>query len=335
MSPFETDVIVVGAGPAGLFAVFECGMLKLKCHVVDALPQVGGQCQALYPEKYIYDIPAHPKILAQDLIASLKEQAQPFAPHYHLGVQVVSLAREGEGWLAGLSDGTQIKAPAVIIAAGCGAFGPNRPPLAGIETYEGKSVHYFVARREDFRDKRVVIAGGGDSAVDWALSLSELAASVQIVHRRAKFRAAPDSEEKLKALVAQGKIELVTPYQLHGLEGADGQLSAVIVATLEGQTKRLDADVLLPFFGMAMELGPIAQWDLTMDGAHIAVDPGTMATNHPGIFAIGDICTYPAKLKLILSGFAEGAQAAHAAYPLARPGHALHIEHSSTAGVPH
>jgi thioredoxin reductase (NADPH) len=304
--------------------------------VVDALAQVGGQCQALYPEKYIYDIPAHPKLLAQDLIARLAEQAQPFAPHYHLGTQVTSLTRQEDGrWLAGLSDGTRILAPAVIVAAGAGAFGPNRPPLAGIEDFEGKSVHYFVSRREDFRDKRVVIAGGGDSAVDWALSLSELAASVQVVHRRPKFRAAPDSEEKLKALVAQGRIELVVPYQLHGLEGADGQVSAVIVATLDGQTKRLDADVLLPFFGMAMELGPIAHWDLAMDGAHIAVTSATMATNQPGIFAIGDICTYPGKLKLILSGFAEAAQAAHAAYAHARPGHALHMEHSTTSGVPH
>ena len=304
MSTYETDVVIVGAGPAGLFSVFQCGMLKLKTHVVDVLDHAGGQCQALYPEKFIYDIPAHPRLTAQELVERLLVQAEPFSPVYHLGRQVVSLARTSDNrWRAGLSDGSEIVAGAVIVAAGCGAFGPNRPPLAEIERYEGRSVHYFVARREQFRGKRVVIAGGGDSAVDWALNLAEIAERVMVVHRRPKFRAAPDSEAKLHALAEQGALDLVVPYQLQGLDGKDGVLRAVRVATLEGEIRVLPADDLLAFFGMSMDLGPIAQWDLTMDGAHIDVNPATMLTNLPGVFAVGDICTYPGKLKLILMGY--------------------------------
>lgn len=331
---YETDAVVVGAGPVGLFAVFECGMVKLKCHVVDALDAVGGQCTALYPEKPIFDIPGHPRILAADLIARLTEQAAPFSPVYHLGRQMVGLERSGDGWCCTLSDGTTIVAKVVIIAAGCGAFGPNRPPLDGIEAYEGKGVSYFVTRREEYRDKHVVIAGGGDSAVDWAISLADVAAKVMVVHRRPKFRAAPESEARLKALADDGAIELVVPYQLHGLEGDESKLSAVIVATLDGETRRLQADALLPFFGLAMNLGPIAEWGLNMDRNQIALDPASMATNAPGILAIGDICTYSGKLKLILSGFAEAARAAHTAHDLAHPGEALHFEYSTTSGVP-
>lgn len=332
----ETDVVVIGAGPVGLFAVFQCGMVRLKCHVVDALDSVGGQCSALYPEKPIFDIPGHPRILAADLIDRLAEQAQPFHPVFHLNRQVVSLVRdEDKGrWTCGLSDGTSISAPAVIVAAGCGAFGPNRPPLEGLEAFEGSSVFYYVKKREDFRGKRVVIAGGGDSAVDWAISLAEVAEKVMVVHRRPKFRAAPESEARLKQMADSGQIELVVPYQLHGLEGESGQLSAVAVATLDGEIRRLDADTLLPFFGLAMNLGPIAEWGLGMDRSQITVDAATMATTAPGILAAGDICTYPGKLKLILSGFAEAARAAHTAHALAHPGEALHFEHSTTTGVP-
>ena len=335
MNTHMTDVLVVGAGPVGLFTVFECGMVRLRCHVVDALDAVGGQCQALYPEKPIYDIPGHPSILAADLVARLHEQAAPFDPVYHLGQQVVSLARRQDGsWRCGLSDGTVIVAAAVIIAAGCGAFGPNRPPLEGIEAYEGQGVFYFVTRREDFRGKRVVIAGGGDSAVDWAISLSEIAASVALVHRRPKFRAAPESEERLRILSQSGAVDLVVPYQLYGLEGQGGRLDAVIVATLDGETRRLPADILLPFFGMSMDLGPIAQWGLESQDSAITVDPATMATSEAGVLAVGDICTYPGKLRLILAGFAEAARAAHSAAAIVRPGEALHFEHSTTSGVP-
>ncbi|OAN50187.1 ferredoxin--NADP(+) reductase [Paramagnetospirillum marisnigri] len=335
MTIHQTDAVVIGAGPAGLFSVFQCGMVKLRCHVVDALEAVGGQLSALYPEKPIYDIPGHPKVLAADLVDGLAEQAAPFAPVYHFGVQVDSLAREADGrWRCGLSNGESILAPVVIIAAGGGAFGPNRPPLEGLDRFEGSSVFYLVRRREDFRDKRVVIAGGGDSAVDWAISLSEVAAKVMVVHRRPKFRAAPESEARLKQLAESGTIDLVVPYQLHGLEGEGATLSAVVVADLEGATKRLEADCLLPFYGLSTNLGPIADWGLTMDRHVIAVDPASCATSAPGVYAVGDICTYPGKLKLILSGFAEAARAAHSAHGVVHPGEALHFEHSTTSGVP-
>jgi thioredoxin reductase (NADPH) len=333
-STHQTDVAIVGAGPVGLFAVFECGMLKMRTAVIDALDIAGGQCAALYPEKPIYDIPGYPRIEAMALIEKLLEQARPFHPSYHLGQQVEAVEQAGEGWRLTTSAGTRIEARCIFIAAGVGAFGPNRPPLAGIEGYEGRSVFYLVKRRDDFRDKRVVIAGGGDSAVDWANSLAELAAKIYVVHRRPKFRAAPESVAMMERLAAAGRIELVVPYQLHGLEGSDGKLAAVTVQTLEGQVRRLEADVLLPFFGLAMNLGPIARWGLALDRNHIKVDTAAFETSAKGIHAIGDIATYPGKLKLILTGFAEAAAAAHAAYARVHPGEALHFEYSTTKGVP-
>jgi thioredoxin reductase (NADPH) len=332
---FDADVVIVGAGPVGLFAIFECGMLKLSCHVVDALDAVGGQCIALYPEKPIYDIPGFPSIDAAALIDRLAEQAAPFDPVYHLGQQVVRLERSGSGFVLETSAGIRIACRAVIVAGGAGAFGPNRPPLDGLEQYENRSVFYLVKRRQDFAGRRVVVAGGGDSAVDWAVSLAEIAAHVMVVHRRDKFRAAPESIARLRKLAADGRVEMVVPYQLAGLEGVDGALTGVRVATLDGAERVLAADRLLPFFGLAMELGPIADWGLDLAGSHVAVDPATAATSVPGIFAIGDIATYPGKLKLILTGFAEAATAAHSAFAIARPGEALHFEYSTSRGVPH
>jgi thioredoxin reductase (NADPH) len=335
MTVHQTDVAIIGAGPVGLFAVFEAGMLGLRCHVLDALSAVGGQCVALYPEKPIYDIPGYPEVEAQALIDRLAEQSAPFEPVYHLGHAVTGLEQgEGNRWRVTNAAGTVVEAGAVIIAAGVGAFGPHRPPLAGLEAYEGKSVFYLVERREAFRGKRVVIAGGGDSAVDWAISLAEIAASVAVVHRRDKFRAAPESERRLRALAAEGKIEMVVPYQLAGLEGHDGQLDAVIVQTLKGESRSVLADILLPFFGLSMDLGPIAEWGLALEHKHIAVDQATCATNRPGLFAVGDIATYPGKLKLILTGFSEAAMAAHAIHPLLRPDEVLRFEYSTTKGVP-
>lgn len=334
-SVHTTDVAIVGAGPVGLFAVFECGMLKLRCHVVDTLDAVGGQCTALYPEKPIYDIPGYPKIGAAELITQLKTQAAPFDPVYHLDQQVTGLDRTAdERWRVTTSKGTVIDAKAVVIAGGVGAFGPNRPPLPGIEAYEGTAVQYLITRPELFRDRKVVIAGGGDSALDWAIILADIAADLKVVHRRAKFRGAPESVAKLHALHKAGKLEIVTPYQLHGLDGDGDRLEAVIVATLDGDTRRLEADYLLPFFGLSMNLGPIADWGLGLERHHIKVDQATAATSVPGVFAIGDIATYPHKLKLILTGFAEAASAAHAIHPLVRPDEVLHFEYSTTKGVP-
>jgi thioredoxin reductase (NADPH) len=330
----HTDVAIIGAGPVGLFAVFECGMLDMRCHVFDALDMAGGQCAALYPEKPIYDIPGYPRIDAADLVDKLGEQAAPFAPVYHLGGAVTGLGEGPEGFVVETADGDRVAARAVIVAAGAGAFGPNRPPLDGIAAYEGKSVFYLVRRREDFRGRRVVIAGGGDSAVDWAISLAEVAARVMVVHRRPRFRAAPQSAARLQRLADSGAIDLVIPYQLHALDGARGELSAVVVADLDGNAKRLEADRLLPFFGLATDLGPLAEWGLVLDRNRIAVDPATCASSRPGIFAIGDIGAYPGKLKLILSGFSEAAMAAHAIHPLVHPGEALHFEYSTTKGLP-
>jgi thioredoxin reductase (NADPH) len=329
------DVAIIGAGPVGLFAVFECGMLRMRAHVIDALDVPGGQCAALYPEKPIYDIPGHPAIDAAGLIDRLAEQTRPFEPVFHLGQRVESLTPgQGGRWLVGTSAGTVIDARAVIVAAGVGAFGPNRPPLPGIEGFEGSSIFYMVTRREALRGKRVVIAGGGDSALDWSIILADVAAEVMVVHRRPKFRGAPESVARLEALAAAGRVELVVPYQLAGLEGRDGRLEAVLVETLDGERRRLAADVLLPFFGLSMNLGPIAGWGLALDHNHVVIDPSTAATSVPGIFAVGDIATYPAKLKLILTGFAEAAQAAHAIFPLVFPGEALHFEYSTTKGLP-
>jgi thioredoxin reductase (NADPH) len=331
----QTDVVIVGAGPVGLFAVFECGMVRLNCHVIDVLEDAGGQCTALYPEKPIYDIPGFPRIEAAELVVRLKAQAAPFRPVYHLGEQVQALeALSGGFWRVTTSRGTVVQARAVIIAAGVGAFGPNRPPLPGIEAYEGKSVFYYVTQRETFRGKRVVIAGGGDTAVDWAISLAEVASRVSVIHRRDKFRAAPESEARLKALAKAGKVDLVVPYQLHGLEGGGNQLKAVTVATLEGATKRIEADALLPFFGLSMSLGPIADWSLELERNQIVIEPSTSATSKPGIFAIGDVVTYAGKLKLILTGFSEAAIAARSAYALVHPETPLHFEYSTTSGVP-
>ncbi len=333
MPSLRTDVAIIGAGPVGLFAVFECGMLKMRCHVIDALDIAGGQCAALYPEKPIYDIPGFPRIGAQELIERLQEQAAPFHPVYHLGQRVEAMRQEGADWAITTSRGETITARAVMIAAGVGAFGPNRPPLGRLAEFEGSAVHYLVKRREDFRGQRLVIAGGGDSAIDWTLSLAEIAAHIEIVHRRDKFRAAPDTVEKMRVLAAAGRITLVTPYQLDTLEGENGKLSAVIVKDLDGKTRRLPADHLLAFFGLAQNLGPIAQWGLNLERNLIKVDPATCMTSVAGIHAIGDIATYPGKLKLILSGFAEAAAAAHALHGRVHPGEALHFEYSTSKGV--
>lgn len=334
MTIHNTDLVIIGAGPAGLFSIFEAGMLKIKSHVIDTLEVIGGQCSALYPEKPIYDIPAHPKILASELIEMLEVQAAPFNPTYHLNQRVDKIEKNSEGiFTVTTSKNTQINCKAIIIAAGCGAFGPNRPPLAGIEEFEGKSVFYAVRSKAEFAGKNVVIAGGGDSAVDWALSLSETAKKVYVVHRRDKFRCAPENADKMKQLAEEGKIELVIPFQLEALAGNAGKLKAVIVKDFDGNVKELEADYLLPFFGLAMELGPIANWGLNLSKNHIEVEAATMQTSEKGIYAIGDIATYQNKLKLILTGFAEAASAAHDIYKIVHPDQVFHFEYSTSKGV--
>jgi thioredoxin reductase (NADPH) len=331
----ETDVAIVGAGPVGMFAVFECGMLKLSSVLIDTLGELGGQCAALYPEKPIYDIPAHPSLAAGHLVTQLEAQIAPFNAPRLLNRRVDALEGQAGAFTLRTDKGDTVRARAVVIAAGAGAFGPNRPPLDGLEAYEASgAVQYYVRRREDFRGRHVVIAGGGDSAVDWALALKDVAERIYVVHRRAKFRAAPETAAQLDAAAAAGTVEMVIPYQLHALHGSDGTLTEVEVADLDGATRRLAADRLLPFFGLSMDLGPIAQWGLDLERHHVAIDPATCETNIPGVFAIGDVATYKGKLKLILQGFSEAAMAAHAIHPIARPGEALHFEYSTSKGVP-
>jgi thioredoxin reductase (NADPH) len=334
---YQTDVVIIGAGPVGLFTIFQCGMVGLKVHVFDGLPHVGGQCSALYPDKPIYDIPAHPHILGQDLISSLAAQADVFNPVFHLQhkiVKVESTHKDDFLWRVESSGGVVIETKAIIIAAGVGAFGPNKPPLEHIETFEKKSIRYFIPDKEEFRDKKIVIAGGGDSAVDWAIALQSIAKKVTIVHRRNRFRATPSSEEKLNQLFAEHKIDLATPYQLYKLNGFEDKLHSVQIQNFDDQSvKDIEADYLLPFFGLSTNLGPIADWGLGLTKKSIDIDPLTGATNKKGIYAVGDIASYPHKLKLILTGFSESAQAAHAIYRQTHENQPLHFEHSSTKEI--
>ena len=334
MTIYKTDIVIVGAGPAGLFSIFEAGMLKMKCHIIDTLETIGGQCVALYPEKPIYDIPAHPKVLASELIELLEVQAKPFNPIYHLNQQVQKIDKKDDGsFVVETSKNIKIECKAVIIAAGCGAFGANRPPLENIEQFEGTPIFYSVRNKKEFIDKKVVIAGGGDSAVDWAISLAEIAQKIYVVHRRDKFRCAPESASKMKKLEAEGKIEMIIPFQLEGLEGNDSKLSHVIVKDFENNIKKIEADYLLPFFGLAMELGPIANWGLNLNKNNIEVDRATMQTSQKGIYAVGDIATYSHKLKLILTGFAESASACHDIFKIAFPDQIYQFEYSTSKGI--
>lgn len=332
MNKIKTDIAIIGAGPAGLFTVFQAGMLKMKTIVIDTLDAIGGQCISLYPEKPIYDIPACPKILAKDLVEALSRQIAPFSPKFLLNQRVDSLIKKDEEFVLETSAGNIIEAKSVVIAAGAGAFGPNRPPLDRLEEFEGKSIFYMVKRKEDFIGKKILIAGGGDSAADWAISLSEIA-DVTIVHRRAKFRCAPNSHDKILDLESKGKIKIEAPYQLERLIGNNGILEAVEVKDFDGIVKSIEANVLLSFFGLAMDIGAIENWGMNIEKKHINVNQATMETSISGVFAVGDICTYPGKLKLILTGFSEAAIACHAIYNRVFPGELLHFEYSTTKGI--
>jgi thioredoxin reductase (NADPH) len=326
----ETDAVIIGAGPVGLFAVFELGLVDIKAHVIDILDKAGGQCAELYPEKPIYDIPGLPIVTGQGLTDALMAQIKPFNATFHLGQRVDALQRMEDGRFRLVTDiGTTFVTKVVVIAAGGGSFTPKRPPLAGIEPYEGKSVFYSVRRMEDFRGKDVMVVGGGDSALDWTLNLQPLARSLTLVHRRDEFRGAPHSVEQMRALVADKKIALVIG-QMSALDGAAGELAAVTLKTKDGEV-RYPCNRLLPFFGLTMKLGPVADWGLNLHENLIRVDTEKFESGEPGIFAVGDINWYPGKLKLILSGFHEVALAAQAAHRIVYPGKKLLFQYTTSS----
>ena len=331
VSPHRTDVTIVGAGPCGLFAVFELGLLDLKCHLVDILDRPGGQCAELYPEKPIYDIPAIPVCTGQELTDKLMEQITPFEPVFHLSQMAEKLQRmEDGGWRLTTDIGTVIESKVLVIAAGGGSFVPKKPPIKGIEAFEDTSVFYAVRKMDRFRDKDIVIAGGGDSALDWTLNLQPLAKSVTLIHRRDDFRAAPDSVNKMRALVADGKLTLEIA-QIAGLEGADGQLTGVMLKDKDRGEWVHPCENLLAFYGLTMKLGPVAEFGLNLDQNLIPVDTEKFETSTPGIFAIGDINSYPGKLKLILSGFHEAALMSQAAVRIAYPERKIRFQYTTSS----
>jgi thioredoxin reductase (NADPH) len=316
--PIETDVVIIGAGPCGLFAVFELGLLDLKCHVVDILGKPGGQCSELYPEKPIYDVPALPIVTGQELTDRLLEQIKPFNPVFHFGERIDGLARQTDGRFVLTTDGgKQFLVKVVVIAAGGGSFTPKRPPLQGIEAYEGTSVFYSVRRVEDFRGKDVLIVGGGDSALDWTLNLQPVAKSLTLLHRRDEFRGAPHSVNEMRRLVGEGRVRLIIG-QVTALQGDGNRLAGATVKTANGE-ETIGVETMLPFFGLTMKLGPVAEWGLNLNENLITVDTEKFETSEKGIFAIGDINAYPGKLKLILSGFHEAALMAQAAQKIVYP----------------
>ena len=329
----KTDILIIGAGPTGLFTVFEAGLLKLKCHLIDSLPMPGGQCAEIYPKKPIYDIPSHPEILAGDLVKNLEEQIEPFKPGFTLGESAVSIEKtEDDHFIVTTDQGTQHQAPVVAIAGGLGTFEPRKPPLKNLEQYEEKGVHYMVKNPEYFRDKTVVIAGGGDSALDWTIFLEKIAASVTLVHRRNEFRGALDSVEKVQELKNKGRINLITPAEVTALKGEE-KLEALTVSH-QGNSKDLECDAFIPLFGLTPKLGPIADWGLEIEKNAIKVDNSLdYQTNIPGIYAIGDVNTYPGKLKLILCGFHEATLMCQSAFKRIHPDKRNVLKYTTVSGV--
>jgi thioredoxin reductase (NADPH) len=329
----ETDALIVGAGPCGLFQIFELGLLGIHAEIVDSLPAVGGQCTWLYPDKPIYDIPAVPVCTGQELIDALMKQIEPFNAGFHLNQDVVVLQPEGERFRAETSTGTSFLARTVFIAGGVGSFQPRRLKLTDIDTLEEKSVHYRVREPARFKGQKLLILGGGDSALDWALALAPEASQLTLVHRSDEFRAAPASLAAFRALVASGKASLIEFGNAVGYTADGDSLREVEIRQEDGTVHRIAADHLLAFFGMSPKLGPIAEWGLTMERKALKVDTATFQTSTPGIFAIGDICDYPGKKKLILSGFHEAALAAFAAKALVEPGRKVHLQYTTTSPV--
>lgn len=332
----KTDILIIGAGPTGLFTVFEAGLLKLKCHLIDALPQVGGQCSEIYPKKPIYDIPGFPEILAGGLVDNLMEQINPFQPGFTLGERAETIEKLEDGtFIVTTNKGTKHHAPIVAIAGGLGSFEPRKPLLDNIESFEDKGVNYFIKEPEVYRDKKVLIAGGGDSALDWSIFLADIASEVTLVHRRNEFRGALDSVEKVQELKNQGRIKLITPAEVVGLKG-NGKLEQVIVQKVKSEDGEIavSVDNFIPLFGLSPKLGPIANWGLEIEKNAIMVD-NTLdyQTNIPGIYAIGDVNTYPGKLKLILCGFHEATLMCQSAYQRIYPDKKYVLKYTTVGGI--
>lgn len=331
----STDIAIVGAGPVGLFAIFECGLLKMRCHLIDYLPQTGGQLSEIYPKKPIYDIPGYPTVMAQELVDNLMKQAEPFKPGFTLGERVEGLDKRGEGdFVLTTNMGTQIHSKVVVIAGGLGCFEPRKPETKGIENFEnGKGVAYMVLDPEKFRNKKVVLAGGGDSALDWAIYLAPIAKELTLVHRSESFRGAPDSVNKVMQLASDKKINLLLNSNLTQANG-NGHLQSVEVQnTKTNETNTIETDDLIPLFGLSPKLGPIDNWNLQIDKSAIEVNTDDYSTNIPGIYAIGDINTYKNKLKLILCGFHEAALMSHSAYKYMNPGIKYTMKYTTVNGV--
>jgi thioredoxin reductase (NADPH) len=332
MKKINTDVLIVGAGPVGLFSVFELGQLGIKACIVDCLDEVGGQCSALYPEKPIYDIPAYPVINAQELILNLNKQIKPFNPKILLSQKVEKIIDLDNSFKVFTTSNTEISTKCIFIAAGNGAFGPNKPPIKNIDKFENKSVFYSIKNKSIFNNKTIAIAGGGDSAVDWAIELSKNAKKVFFIHRRQNLRASPKNVDILKSLQKKN-VEFIIPFQLDSINGKDGKISELILKDLDNNNKKINTDFFLPFFGLSNDLGPIKNWELEIEKNILKVDQSTCKTSKDRIYAIGDVCTYAGKLKLILTGFSEAATAAHDCYKTVHPEKVLHFEYSTTKGI--
>jgi thioredoxin reductase (NADPH) len=330
----ETDILIIGAGPTGLFTVFEAGLLKLRCHLIDALPQPGGQCSEIYPKKPIYDIPAYPEILAGDLTHKLLEQGKQFQPGFTLGERAETIEKQDDGsFIVTTNKGTKHKAPVVAIAGGLGSFEPRKPQIENLAKFEDKGVEYMIKEPELYRDKDVVIAGGGDSALDWSIFLTDVAKSVTLIHRRNEFRGALDSVEKVQELKNLGKINLITPAEVKGILG-DDHVTGVVVEQKDKEPFILDTDHFIPLFGLAPKLGPIGNWGLEIEKNAIKVDNSLdYQTNIPGIYAIGDVNTYPGKLKLILCGFHEATLMCQSAYKRIFPDKKYVMKYTTVGGV--
>jgi len=330
----KTDILIIGSGPTGLFAVFEAGLLKLKCHLIDALPQAGGQCSEIYPKKPIYDIPAFPEILAGDLVDKLMEQIKPFEPGFTLGERAETIEKlEDETFIVTTNKGTKHHAPIVAIAGGLGSFEPRKPPIPNIADFEDKGVEYIIRNPEIYKNKKIVISGGGDSALDWCIFLSNVASEVTLVHRRNEFRGALDSVDKVQELKNNGKINLITPAEVTGIIG-DDNVTGVTIAKKDEKPYTIMADHFIPLFGLSPKLGPIADWGLEIEKNAIKVNNALdYQTNIPGIYAIGDVNTYPGKLKLILCGFHEATLMCQSAYQRIFPNKKYVMKYTTVGGI--